>query len=308
MNKLKTTIEEQVRILKSRNVKFNITSEEEAKRFLTEKSYYFKISAYRENFDYRILQNGDIAYKDLDFAYLKELSKIDMYLRYMILELTLDIEHYLKRWLIINVTNDIKEDGHTIVNNFLNNNQDINKKISQHAKSPYCSNLYMKYHEDLPIWVFAEISTFGDFLYFFNYYCDFKNIKMPIDNKIINQVKTLRNASAHNNCIINNLNKQISPKNTINADIKSWCKNICPNVNSNYLTKMLRKQFVYDFLALLYCYDQLAKENVKNKKMHILYNLFNNRFLKHKDYFKNNQRIISIYTFINTILSNLCKI
>ncbi len=103
MNKLKTTIEEQVRILKSRNVKFNITSEEEAKRFLTEKSYYFKISAYRENFDYRVLQNGDIAYKDLDFAYLKELSKIDMYLRYMILELTLDIEHYLKRWLIISV-------------------------------------------------------------------------------------------------------------------------------------------------------------------------------------------------------------
>lgn len=133
MNKIKTTIEEQIEILKSRNVKFNIISEEEAKRFLVEKSYYFKISAYRENFDYRILKNSDISYKDLDFAYLKELSKIDMYLRYMILELTLDIEHYLKRWLINNATTDNNEDGHTIVNNFLSNNQDINNKLSQHA-------------------------------------------------------------------------------------------------------------------------------------------------------------------------------
>ena len=167
MYKIKTTIEEQINILKSRNVKFDIISENDAKEFLTNKSYYFKISAYRENFDYRVLENGDILYKDLDFAYLKELSKIDTYLRYMILELTIDIEHYLKRWLIINATNDINEDGHTIVNIFLDNNQDIKKRLSLHAKSPYCSNLYKKYQLDMPIWVFAEISTFGDFLFFF---------------------------------------------------------------------------------------------------------------------------------------------
>lgn len=308
MNKVKTTIEEQIEILKSRNVKFNIISEEEAKRFLVEKSYYFKISAYRENFDYRILKNSNISYKDLDFAYLKELSKIDMYLRYMILELTLDIEHYLKRWLINNATTDNNEDGHTIVNNFLSNNQNINNKLSQHAKSPYCSNLYTKYQGDFPIWVFAEISTFGDFLYFFNYYCNFKNINMPIDNKIINQVKTLRNASAHNNCLINNLNKKISAKTTVNADIKSWCKNLCPDLKTSYLTKMLRKQFVYDFIALLYSYNHLAIENVRRKKMKNLYNLFSNRFLKHKDYFKNNQRIVSIYIFLTTFLYELCKL
>lgn len=308
MNKIKTTIEEQIEILKSRNVKFDIISENSAKEFLSNKSYYFKISAYRENFDYRILENGDITYKDLDFAYLKELSKIDMYLRYMILELTIDIEHYLKRWLIINVTNDVSEDGHTVVNTFLDNNQDIKKKLCQHAKSPYCSNLYNKYQSDMPIWVFAEISTFGDFLFFFNYYCVSKSIKMPIDNKIINQVKTLRNASAHNNCLINNLNKKISAMTTINVDIKSWCKNICPDFKTNYLTKMLRKQFVYDFIALLYSYNHLAIENVRRKKMQNLYNLFSNRFLKHKDYFKNNQRIISIYIFFKTFLSKLYKI
>ena len=95
MSKVKTTIDEQINILKSRNVKFNIINEEKAKSFIENKTYYFKVSAYRENFDYNRLPNGEIEYKDLDFAYLVEMSKIDMYLRYTVLELTLDIEHYL---------------------------------------------------------------------------------------------------------------------------------------------------------------------------------------------------------------------
>ena len=43
-------------------VKFDIISENFAKEFLRNKSYYFKISACCENFDYRILENGDITY------------------------------------------------------------------------------------------------------------------------------------------------------------------------------------------------------------------------------------------------------
>ena len=162
-----------------------------SKKFLVEKSYYFKVSAYRENFDYNKLPNGDIKYKDLEIAYLKELSKIDMYLRYTVLELSLDIEHFLKRIIVDSVTKDNTDDGHTIVNNFLANNVKTKNSIMQHAKSPYSAGLVTKYINDMPVWVFAEVSTFGDFLFFYSYYYNTKQIKPFIDNKILNEIKTL---------------------------------------------------------------------------------------------------------------------
>ena len=37
-------------------------------------------------------------YFGLEFAYLQELSTLDMYLREQILSMTLDIEHYINFW------------------------------------------------------------------------------------------------------------------------------------------------------------------------------------------------------------------
>ncbi|MEE1101868.1 MAG: Abi family protein [Agathobacter sp.] len=58
-------------------------------------------------------------YYNLDFAYIVELSKLDMYLRKIILELCLDVEHYLKVRLMNDLTNNNSEDGYNIVELFL---------------------------------------------------------------------------------------------------------------------------------------------------------------------------------------------
>ena len=47
-----------------------------------------------------------LEYKKLDFGYLKELSTIDMYLRYIVMDMCLDIEHVIKVRLIKNITNN----------------------------------------------------------------------------------------------------------------------------------------------------------------------------------------------------------
>ena len=307
MAKVKTKIKDQIEILKSRNVRFDIMSEKKAIKFLVDKTYYFKISAYRENFDYVKFPNGEIKYKDLDFAYLKELSKIDMYLRYIVLEFSLDIEHFLKKQIVDSVTNDDSDDGYKIVNDFLSNNGKASKNLCSHAKSPYSAELINKYINNMPIWVFAEVSTFGDFLFFYNYYYNLKQTKPPIDNKILNQIKTLRNACAHNNCIINNIDKLLPPSSNINVCVKTWCILVCKDLNKNTIDRMLRKQVIYDFVSLLYVYCELSTDNVRSKKIMRLYSLFNKRIKKHKEYFRKNQRLTNVYKFIFALIKALKK-
>ena len=59
-------------------------------------NYYFKLKAYERNYDQYRSTAKQGQYINLDFAYLKELSTLDMYLRKTILFMALDIEHALK--------------------------------------------------------------------------------------------------------------------------------------------------------------------------------------------------------------------
>ena len=73
------------------------TEKEDAERFLADRNYFFKLKAFAKNYNKRFA-GGDAKgrYIGLDFAYLVELSRIDKQLRDLVLDLTLDIEHYLK--------------------------------------------------------------------------------------------------------------------------------------------------------------------------------------------------------------------
>lgn len=87
------SIDEQINHLKSKGVTFRLCSEEEAAAYLTDRTYFFKIAAYRVLFQKRVGGTRDGQYIDLDFGYLKSLASLDRNLRYALLPLTLDVEH-----------------------------------------------------------------------------------------------------------------------------------------------------------------------------------------------------------------------
>lgn len=95
MGKRKLSYDEQIDDLKSKNVKFDIYSEDEARKYLQYNNYYFKLKAYAR--DYTTYSKVELKdkYINLDFAYLVELSTLDMYLRRLIVGLCLDI-HLIK--------------------------------------------------------------------------------------------------------------------------------------------------------------------------------------------------------------------
>ena len=78
--------------MKEKGIQFNIVDESAAKDFLTYNNYYMKLAAFRTNYE-----KVDNKYLNLEFAYLQELSTIDMRLRYIIINMCLDIEHYIKQ-------------------------------------------------------------------------------------------------------------------------------------------------------------------------------------------------------------------
>ena len=81
----KCSVSQQIINLKSKNIKFNIINEQSAIQYLTHHTYYFKLKSFAKSFEYNEVKN---VYINLDFAYLVELSKLDMYLReYIILSL-----------------------------------------------------------------------------------------------------------------------------------------------------------------------------------------------------------------------------
>lgn len=97
MLKSKYSIDEQLKNLEDKNVQFNIMSKEEAREYLQNNTYYFKLKSYEKSFEYNVSKNQ---YINLEFAYLVELSKLDMYLRELIIRISLHTEHFLKVKLI----------------------------------------------------------------------------------------------------------------------------------------------------------------------------------------------------------------
>ncbi|MCI6826501.1 MAG: Abi family protein, partial [Spirochaetia bacterium] len=74
-------------------ITFNLMDEEKAKTFLEKNNFFFRLKQYCSVFTG---QTMNCKYIGLDFGHLVELSTIDMFLRKLLLKMTIDLEHYLK--------------------------------------------------------------------------------------------------------------------------------------------------------------------------------------------------------------------
>ena len=93
-DKPKKTAAELIAMLRdSKGILFTRMNEATATAYLLEKNNYLRTASYRKNYDKR--KDGPEAgtYIRLEFAFLTELSTIDMYLRFLLLKMCIDVEH-----------------------------------------------------------------------------------------------------------------------------------------------------------------------------------------------------------------------
>ena len=95
-DKPRLSLDEQIQHLKDKGILFNIMDEESAKQYLKYNNNYYKLTSFRKNYDKHPGGENEGKYINLEFAYLVDVSIIDMRLRYRVVEMALDIEHHTK--------------------------------------------------------------------------------------------------------------------------------------------------------------------------------------------------------------------
>lgn len=315
--KKKLTVEEQIQDMIDKNIQFELCSVEDAKKFLKYNNYYFKLKSYARNYNINVQTKK---YYNLDFAYLVELSKLDMYIRKIILELCLDVEHYLKVRLMNDLSNNSEEDGYNIVKIFLefhpNAEADIQSKADKYS---FCSDLAEKhlneYKEptELALWNIVELLSFGNFMELYElYYQTYPSFNY---SDYLKSIKFIRNAAAHNNCILSTLRKPHSVKKFSKTKKLANILGKIPEFKElDNRDGMMKNPVIHDFVTLLFVYNDVMKvsatKNIRNKKMEEICHQFcseDGRIRKNKSYFEKNPYIKDVYLFICSIIKYINK-
>ena len=311
MGKIKLSIDDQIEDMKRKGISFTLCPETEARKFLKNNTYYFKLKAYERNYSN---DNKDHMYRNLDFEHLKELSKIDMYLRKMILDMCLDIEHVLKTRLVYDCTINSETDGFDFVSSFLDNNYPIVKAIIDKAKGKsICSDLAAHYWDNeaeilkpMPLWVIVELISFGDFVKLYTFYHQTYK-RFPDYSNYLGAIKYLRNASAHSNCLIYSLKKR--PEFSKTQLVMNSLSRANRLINEATRIHKMSIPVIHDFVTLLLVYNDLLdtpqNRNMKDRKMQELRYFFldqNGRILRKSSYFSNNSTLTEAYYFICNVL------
>ena len=321
------SVQDLISYSKTKGIQFNHISESAAEEYLTQNNNYFKLTSYRKNYQKFTSGIHCGTYQNLDFAFLIELARIDVEIRHVLLKMCLDIEHFLKVSLIKAVENQMTsgsgEDGYKIVTDFMTDagisdfglrashiskrSGSIARKINQNRKNPYCEGLISKYQSEMPIWAFVEMISFGDLKDIIEFYSNQTGWSVPVDLKSLDRVRQIRNAAAHNNCIINDLD----PSRTYHAGASSAPRFITQFVSRAGISKGMRdkklsNQRINQIVHLLYVYDRIVtSKNTRQNRLQELRFLMHHRMVEHKNYFQSNLLLTTTYQFFEKLIDSL---
>lgn len=297
--------------LLSKGIKFEIVTVEDARLYLANNNNYFKIRAYRKNFP----KHPDGALKgqyiNLDFAMLKDLAIIDMRLRYTVIHMALDIEHFSKVKIIKAIEQD-GEDGYQIVQDYMDElkRRDEEKSTSSHnhllseimrnMNNPYCGGIIEKYCGEFPVWAFVEIIPLGSLINFYGFCADrLGDKKLKDEFYLLTTVKELRNAAAHSNCILYDMGAKDKKH-----ELRYCVAKALPNglVSKSTRDTKMENERMRQLVTLLYTHSRIvSSKGVHEHQKEILYALVERMFTNIEIY-KENDLITSNFDFFMKVV------
>ena len=181
----------------------------------------------------------------------------------------------------------------------------IEKSISRLSNSQYSRKLANKYGRvgQMAYWHFMELATFGDIIGLYKYYFIERGRSQDATVKRVKQllfpIRMLRNAAAHNSCLLNTLRDKLSKP--LGSISKTLIDSYRIDTELVQLTK--RIPLIHDFSALLICYDILVKsERSRNVCSERLAQL-ERRIAKNLHYFSKQSEIYKSLKMLLNLLS-----
>lgn len=307
IKKPKLSLDEQIEHLKDKGVSFQLMNESDAKKYLEQNNNYFKLTAYRKNYDKHPDGKNKGKYIRLDFAYLVDMAIIDMRLRYQIVRMALDIEHHAKLRLLRKL-DSYNEDGYQIVQEYVDSLTERQKKIfegeiDRSRRSIYCRNIVEKYDGAYPVWAFVEIISFGRFIDFYGFCADrFLDKAMRTDYFNLLTCKKLRNASAHSNCILNDLKAKTAVNATSDQITAALMK--IKEMNSNYRKNRMSNARIQQIVTIFYMHKSMVESEGIHKAVGEELQQLMGRIDKHNDYYLFNYLINGTFNFIKIVVDS----
>lgn len=308
--KPKLSLDGQIEHLKEKGVLFNIMDEAEARDYLGRHNNYFKLTAYRKNYDKHPAGENKDKYINLEFAYLVDIAVIDMQLRYRIVHMALDLEHHTKLQLLRKM-DKYNEDGYQVVQDYIDSLDEKQRKIfdseiNRNKGNIYCGDIIAKYEGAFPIWAFIEIVPFGRLVAFYGFCADrFSDKSMKDTFYRLLTCKEIRNASAHSNCILNNLKAKTAAHST-NAAVTSELMKI-KGMNTNFRKNRMSNARIQQVVTLLYTHkDMVESERIKRSESEDLKKIME-RVDKNYDYYNTNPMIKGTFDFLKLVVDSWFK-
>ncbi len=310
MYKKKLTIDEQIEDLKSKNVKFELYNVEEAKKFLQYNNYYFKLKSYAKNYTKYSKTELSDQYINLDFAYLVELSTLDMHFRRLIVGLCLDIEHVIKTRFMRDITNNATEDGYNIVKKYVDQDYSVLSSLYLNNEKSATKELIDKIkanEEEIPVWKLIEVLPFGRFIELYSLYYGMYGGHSY--SSYLGSIKFLRNAASHNVCLLNSLRKPYAIKINKCMDIMDALSK-SKKFETSYKSKM-ENPVIHDFVVMLFVYydalNTVGNRSMRERGMSDVRKLFFETMLRgnNRTYFVKNDVLVSNYRYICQVIEYL---
>lgn len=279
-------------------ITFDLMDEDKAKEFLEKNNFFFRLKQYCSTCTERT-KSGK--YIGLDFGHLVELSTIDMFLRKLLLKMTIDLEHNLKVKLVNTCQNNPADDGYEVVQKFLESHLKIKDSILQVNKiTGYGENSFDKYVAAPAVWNYVEMVSFADFISFYAFYYDYMRLECEY-TKHFESVRRIRNACAHNVCMLSSFKAVQGFKPDLETNFELLGGNI--GIGNGTISSCMKVPLLNDFAVMLSVYTKLiSSPKIKEMTIQEIKDFFDGRMVYRKQYFENNIDIKNAYLFARKVL------